>query len=925
MNRRMGGMRMDDRYGRRNSDDRRDDYERRAGNAYNDRREGGNGHDQRRGSGSDQGEWHGSGGQYQRRGGPQSRLPPFNENRQREQPRKKGINIARDDLKYQGQTFVKRPETKIEELKLGRKIDVTTNYVKLELPETPIRLYQYNVEILMGKMMRTRQGPGIQKVPVTDRTQASKLFHRAWTREYRDVFPSNHSDVIFNDVNILWSAREMNPGPGKNPGDFTLELELEWKKFWIHIVFAKSIEINRADKSIQNVSDLRTVLDAMLSMRLKYELQGNDNCVTPTDNKIYYSLRPGDYDFRIANSPMVQYLSEGVETWTGLHGAVKPECQAGVLYNVDLSHSLFYSRGKNLLDFLVELLGGSHEEENVRHRLQTSGMPFDARKKVESAFKGLSMYYQITPKESKKYFKFTQLSPKGISQIKFVRKDLETGEQIEDTVLDYLRKMYGYSCNYRDLPAVVYKKNMFVPLDRCFLTDIVSKYEGRVKQNLLGQFIRKTAMTPDDKLAVIKELVLPQSNSTLPTLLSVDDMWLKNFGVTCQKELMQLKATILPAPSLKFGEGSHDEVTYFHDRGRNDGIWELVKRDCFRQTLETVNAVMCVIYVNDSNQPTPQGCVFLLFHSISFLMQAHFSDGASTLIKVLREMGLRIHEEFETRELDANYMNPFEQIRESLEGLISGFKKHVAEWSEKLKEPIKPIVLFILNGKFSTIQQRNMGAFNLYQMIKYYCDVVQGVYAQVILRATYNKMAGNIRTAATAHNVALKVLAKLGVSLFHVDPENHKNWAKLTDAKDPTLVLSVDVTHPSADQRIKEGIDTLSVASVVGNLDVQMTKFGTNSHLQRVGEEQIVHLDDIVCERIRDFERKTGSYPNHLVVYRDGVSETEFKRILFEEKAGIMRACSKISEEFKPTLTYIVATKRHHTHFFPNSKEDSLA
>ena len=66
-----------------------------------------------------------------------------------------------------------------------------------------------------------------------------------------------------------------------------------------------------------------------------------------------------------------------------------------------------------------------------------------------------------------------------------------------------------------------------------------------------------------------------------------------------------------------------------------------------RQTLETVNAVMCVIYVNDSNQPTPQGFVLLPFHSISFLMQVHFSDGASTLIKVLREMGLRINEEFQ--------------------------------------------------------------------------------------------------------------------------------------------------------------------------------------------------------------------------------------------------------------------------------------
>ena len=66
--------------------------------------------------------------------------------------------------------------------------------------------------------------------------------------------------------------------------------------------------------------------------------------------------------------------------------------QLSLITSIWVSHSLFYARGKNLLDFLIELSGGSQKEEDVRHRLQASGIQSDSRKKIESAFKGRHIY-----------------------------------------------------------------------------------------------------------------------------------------------------------------------------------------------------------------------------------------------------------------------------------------------------------------------------------------------------------------------------------------------------------------------------------------------------------------------------------------------------------------------------------------------------
>ncbi|RKO85339.1 Piwi domain-containing protein, partial [Blyttiomyces helicus] len=62
--------------------------------------------------------------------------------------------------------------------------------------------------------------------------------------------------------------------------------------------------------------------------------------------------------------------------------------------------------------------------------------------------------------------------------------------------------------------------------------------------------------------------------------------------------------------------------------------------------------------------------------------------------------------------------------------------------------------------------------------------------------------------------------------------------------------------------------------------------------------------------------------PAHLIIYRDGVSEGEFERVLHIEKKGIKEACQAIEPGYKPSMTYIVVQKRHQARFRPaNSRE----
>ncbi|CAJ0573833.1 unnamed protein product, partial [Mesorhabditis spiculigera] len=99
----------------------------------------------------------------------------------------------------------------------------------------------------------------------------------------------------------------------------------------------------------------------------------------------------------------------------------------------------------------------------------------------------------------------------------------------------------------------------------------------------------------------------------------------------------------------------------------------------------------------------------------------------------------------------------------------------------------------------------------------------------------------------------------------------------------------------------------------------QFTTYRMSYRIQKVEQERLVNMTDQIVQRIADFITHTGKKPKHIVIYRDGVSETEFKHTFYEEQKAYNNALARLNMEGpdKPTLTYIVTSKRHHTRFFP--------
>ena len=87
-------------------------------------------------------------------------------------------------------------------------------------------------------------------------------------------------------------------------------------------------------------------------------------------------------------------------------------------------------------------------------------------------------------------------------------------------------------------------------------------------------------------------------------------------------------------------------------------------------------------------------------------------------------------------------------------------------------------------------------------------------------------------------------------------------------------------------------------------------------------------MEEITEKLIRTFLSQrwnNGKYkPQRIIFYRDGVSEGQFLTVLNTELAAIRRACIRISPDFKPPITFIVAQKRHKTRLFPVKSNDGV-
>jgi eukaryotic translation initiation factor 2C len=191
-----------------------------------------------------------------------------------------------------------------------------------------------------------------------------------------------------------------------------------------------------------------------------------------------------------------------------------------------------------------------------------------------------------------------------------------------------------------------------------------------------------------------------------------------------------------------------------------------------------------------------------------------------------------------------------------------------------------------------------------YKYLKWISETKVGIVTQCCLSTPANE--GKDQYLA---NLGLKINAKLGGS-------NAELSGRLPyfGNENRVMFIGADVNHPGAQNKTSP-----SIAAVVGTINwPAANRYAARVRPQYHRKEQILNFGDMCLELVECYSRLNKAKPEKIVIFRDGVSEGQFDMVLNEELMDIMKAFKSIN--YTPTITLIVAQKRHQTRLFPGDE-----
>lgn len=223
---------------------------------------------------------------------------------------------------------------------------------------------------------------------------------------------------------------------------------------------------------------------------------------------------------------------------------------------------------------------------------------------------------------------------------------------------------------------------------------------------------------------------------------------------------------------------------------------------------------------------------------------------------------------------------------------------------------VDPETLFKqLKGKHKNIQMIMVvlpKSKELYGKVKKAGDRVVRIITQCVKGANVMK-----NEPATVGNLLLKINAKMGGTNNVLGAPSRPFVFKT-----PVMIMGADVNHPQASDTV-----TPSLAAVLGSIDQYASKYAVEVRHQTHRREMIVNLKEMTKNLLKTFYRTTRRKPERIVMYRDGVSESQFQVVLSYELKAMREACTELEKDYTPAMTFLVVQKRHHTRLFCDERD----
>ncbi|KAH8725031.1 ribonuclease H-like domain-containing protein [Phaeosphaeriaceae sp. PMI808] len=571
----------------------------------------------------------------------------------------------------------------------------------------------------------------------------------------------------------------------------------------------------------------------------------------------------GNKFYPFGSHPQVQCadLGGGLQALRGYFSSVRTSVNR-ILVNVNVATGAFYKPGP-LLDVMREFTGGSPPSNDFQYRkmsLFVRKLRFETNYIVDTDKSG-------KPKKDTKGRTITKRKVHVISNLSRFNQNATNvtfqevgagGAVRQVSVQDYFLRKYSISLAFPQAPLVNYGLDndaKWIPAELC------SVLPGQLaKRMLLGpqtsEMIKFAARRAHQNAESVTGNGLQITN--IHPVANGLNTRLTQYGIKVNPSLLTVPGRILPAPQLQYrGQSTCNP---------RNGAWNLDPRQLGDKPFRVAKPLgeWNTLLINSGGRDTIYG-------------------GMNEVMNHLRAF----HQTLNTYGLSPGPVQPPAVINigfNDLQNKDTAKVQHEISVALRTKFNKKPHFLFVILPSDNAV---------LYDCIKFVCDVQLGLPNICNIGSKFSKEKGQMQYFA---NVAMKFNQKLGGVNHTVE------LRKLAPLDAQTIVFGIDVTHPSPGS----AESAPSIAGVVASVDSLFSQYPASMRTQRGRQEMVEELEQMIIERLKLWQKRNqNKLPNKVIVYRDGVSEGQYR----------------IAKH--PKISIIVVGKRHHTRFYPTKEEDT--
>ncbi|KAI0554701.1 ribonuclease H-like domain-containing protein [Xylaria curta] len=778
--------------------------------------------------------------------------------------------------------------------KQGGRIILRANYFTLE-PSLKLVLYRYSWSVKKEEKQESGKQDG--KKNKAQELEGKKLgrviqlclespglaeFQNDVVTDFRAVLIARR-DIPDQEITIAYRAEgEVDPRP--NATRYTMELK---KNQTLHAADLVS-HLTSTDLNSQYGGQLDAV--QALNILVNHYAKSSSEVTTLGTSKSFPPVRADDKDHKGPKN--YEDLGAGLTAVRGYFTSVRA-ATARMLLNANVSHAAFYSKG-SLGDVMKSFLQANEDNpyklasflKRVRitvNHLEKKNNKGQIVQRVKTIY-GLAAPGDGSTKAGKPVLEHPPQVSKfgaGAKDVKFWLNGTGGGKNNAKTtstggryisVYDYFLTTYRKK-SLQSLPVInvgTAEDPSYLPAEFCQIVP-----GQRTTHNLSATQTKKMIDFAVRGPAANAKSIVSKALSTAGISEDNKPSQLDRFGVTVSRNLITVEGRVLREPQVVYGQ---------KQARLNNGSWNLLLG---QEPLKfagrgVLRGSWSMLFIDMPHA----------YHKAKIFTPEEQKALQDKLERVLKETGITI----QGQKLTPNQITLHGNEDEELDQFIR-------------RAAGKLVMLFVVLPA---------AQMPLYNRLKQLADQKYGIHT---ICSVGSKIASANGQDQYLRNEALKVNLKCGGYNHNIQSPG----LELIN-ENKTMVVGIDVTHPSPGS----SSHAPSISAMVASIDSKLGQWpGTLSIQEEKREEMVSDLAEMLKTRLKFWKshRSPQTYPENILIYRDGVSEGQYSKVLEEELPQLRKACEQLypapdRQKGLPRMTLIIVGKRHHTRFYVTKGAD---